>query len=396
MKKSSLFLFTTLLFITSIAQNQDARIIDRIDPPNWFSGMENPTVELLIYLNSDAEIQFELEKKSKAFACINHVEKSKLNHYYFVELTIKKQPKNNELSLIASNKRTGTVENFKYQITPKSYHPLGLNQTDAIYLVFPDRFSNGDPNNESFSSYFQKTERNELKGRRGGDLKGIINHLNYIEELGFNALWLNPIVENNEKIDSYHGYATTDSYFIDPRIGNISDLNELTNLMGQKKMKHIWDVVYNHWGDQHKLFLEMPDSAWFHWHPTFTKTNYRAETMMDPYASAFDKSTMANGWFDHHMPDLNQQNPHLAKYLIQNSIWWVETAHIDAFRIDTYSYPDQAFMANLNATLKIEYPNLFNFGEIDNLKGARHAYTSMVHRRQSIEYAFQLATQWCY
>ncbi|MBM3449057.1 MAG: alpha-amylase [Bacteroidetes bacterium] len=363
MKKSSLFLFTSLLFISSFAQNQDGRIIERIDPPNWYSGMENPAVELLFYVNTNENLQFNLTKESKSFACINSVEKSKLNNYYFVELIIKKQPKNNKISLLVNGVNSNATELIQYTVTPKSYSPLGLNQSDAIYLIFPDRFSNGDPNNESFSSYFQKTERNELKGRRGGDLKGIINHLTYIENLGFNALWLNPIVENNEKVDSYHGYATTDSYFIDPRIGSRSDLDHLTNLMSQKKMKHVWDVVYNHWGDQHKLFLEMPDSAWFHWYPNFTKTNYRAETMMDPHASEFDKSTMANGWFDHHMPDLNQQNPHLAKYLIQNSIWWVETAHIDAFRIDTYSYPDQAFMAKLNASLKTEYPNLFNFGE---------------------------------
>jgi glycosidase len=133
--------------------------------------------------------------------------------------------------------------------------------------------------------------------------------------------------------------------------------------MKKKEMKHVWDVVYNHWGDQHKLFREMPDSNWFHWFPTYTKTNYRAETMMDPYASEYDKNLMANGWFDKHMPDLNQQDPHLSKYLIQNSIWWIEMGSIDAFRIDTYSYPDQLFMSKLNAAIKKEYPNFFLFGE---------------------------------
>jgi glycosidase len=129
------------------------------------------------------------------------------------------------------------------------------------------------------------------------------------------------------------------------------------------KIKHVWDVVYNHWGDQHQLFREMPDSNWFHWFPTYTKTNYRAETMMDPYASEYDKNLMANGWFDRHMPDLNQQDPHLSTYLIQNSLWWIEMGNIDAFRIDTYSYPDQLFMSKLNAALKNEYPNFFLFGE---------------------------------
>ena len=230
-------------------------------------------------------------------------------------------------------------------------------------MVFPDRFANGDLSNDSVANYFQGAQRNELKGRRGGDLKGIQNHLDYIADLGFTALWINPIVENNEKRDSYHGYTTTDSYLIDPRIGTLEELKSLTSSMKKKEIKHVWDVVYNHWGDQHRLFREMPDSNWFHWFPTYTKTNYRAETMMDPYASEYDKNLMANGWFDNHMPDLNQQDSHLSKYLIQNSIWWIEMGNIDAFRIDTYSYPDQLFISKLNASLKDEYPNLFLFGE---------------------------------
>jgi glycosidase len=212
-------------------------------------------------------------------------------------------------------------------------------------------------------NYFQGAHRDELKGRRGGDIQGICDHLDYISDLGFTALWINPMVENNEKRDSYHGYATTDSYLIDPRIGTLEELNKLTTSMKKKEMKHVWDIVYNHWGDQHHLFREMPDSNWFHWFPTYTKTNYRAETMMDPYASEYDKNLMANGWFDRHMPDLNQQDPHLSKYLIQNSIWWIEMGKIDAFRIDTYSYPDQLFMSTLNAAIKREYPNFFLFGE---------------------------------
>ncbi|MFM7683335.1 MAG: alpha-amylase family glycosyl hydrolase, partial [Bacteroidota bacterium] len=138
---------------------------------------------------------------------------------------------------------------------------------------------------------------------------------------------------------------------------------DLTSAIHKLKMKHVWDIVYNHWGDQHKLFKVLPDSNWIHWHSNFTKTNYRAETIMDPYASNFDKNTMSNGWFDNHMPDLNQQDPHLALYLIQNSIWWIESAQIDAFRIDTYSYPDQLFMSKLNQAIKLEYPKLFCFGE---------------------------------
>lgn len=337
--------------------------IERIDPPNWFSGLNNSEVELLFYTKESSDLRISIHPESEKFASILKVEKSKLNNYYYVSLEIKKQPSDNYIFFNVNAAGSSGSLMIPYLIIPKSGNPQGLTQADVMYLVFPDRFANGDATNDTVANYFQGVHRDELKGRRGGDLKGIQNHLDYIADLGFTALWINPIVENNEKRDSYHGYATTDSYLIDPRIGTLEELQSLTSSMKKKEIKHVWDIVYNHWGDQHRLFRELPDSNWFHWFPTYTKTNYRAETMMDPYASEYDKNLMANGWFDSHMPDLNQQDPHLSKYLIQNSIWWIEMGNIDAFRIDTYSYPDQLFMSNLNAALKREYPNFFLFGE---------------------------------
>lgn len=351
------------MFMSCFVFGQNSEYISRIDPPNWFSGMDNKEVELLFYSNGPEKLSISLDSVSAKYATIKSVEKSKLNNYYFVNLTILSQPKSNYLFFEISKAGHTATAVHPYSINPKATLPKGLSQEDAIYMVFPDRFANGDASNDTVTNYFQGAHRDELKGRRGGDLKGIQNHLDYIADLGFTALWINPIVENNEKIDSYHGYATTDSYLIDPRIGTLEELYSLTTSMKKKEIKHVWDVVYNHWGDQHRLFREMPDSNWFHWFPTYTKTNYRAETMMDPYASEYDKNLMANGWFDRHMPDLNQQDPHLSKYLIQNSIWWIEMGNIDAFRIDTYSYPDQLFMSNLNAAVKREYPNFFLFGE---------------------------------
>ncbi len=344
-------------------ENTNSPGIERIDPPNWFSGMNNSEVELLFYSNGREELTISLHPESEKYVSLLSVEKSKINNYYYVDLSVKSQPKDNHIFFIVNSAGSSASLMLSYSITPKTGNPQGLSQADAMYMVFPDRFANGDSKNDSLPNYFQGAHRDELKGRRGGDIQGICDHLDYISELGFTALWINPMVENNEKRDSYHGYATTDSYLIDPRIGTLEELNKLTTSMKKKEMKHVWDVVYNHWGDQHKLFLEMPDSNWFHWFPTYTKTNYRAETMMDPYASEYDKNLMANGWFDRHMPDLNQQDPHLSKYLIQNSIWWIEMGSIDAFRIDTYSYPDQLFMSELNAAVKKEYPNFFLFGE---------------------------------
>ena len=357
MRKSTLLIFTIIFSYLNPAFSQ---LVSRVDPPNWFSGFEEKEVELLVYSN-DPNVNFSIEKSDKKFAKILNQEKAPLNNYYYLRICISKQPEDQLISIVAKNGITS--QTIPYSIRPKQQNPKGINQSDAIYMVFPDRFSDGSPANNQVPNYFQNVQRQELKGRRGGDLTGISNHLDYIANQGYTALWLNPIVENNEKIDSYHGYATTDSYIVDPRIGNKQDLDVLTNSMNLHAMKHVWDIVYNHWGDQHLLFKQMPDSAWFHWTPSFMRTSYRAETLMDPYASKSDKNAMSNGWFDTHMPDLNQTNPHLATYLIQNSIWWVETAHIDAFRIDTYSYPDQIFMAKLNKTLKTEYPNLFIFGE---------------------------------
>lgn len=351
------------MFMSCFVFGQSTGFVERIDPPNWFSGMNNSEVVLLFYSNDREELTISLHPESEKYASLLNVEKSKLNNYYFVDLSVKSQPEDNYVFFIVNKAGSSASAMVPYSITPRSAQPLGLSQADAIYMVFPDRFANGNSKNDSVPNYFQGTHRDELKGRRGGDIQGISDHLDYISDLGFNALWINPMVENNEKRDSYHGYATTDSYLIDPRIGTLDELNKLTTSMKKKEMKHVWDVVYNHWGDQHQLFREMPDSNWFHWFPTYTKTNYRAETMMDPYASEYDKNLMANGWFDKHMPDLNQLDPHLSKYLIQNSIWWIEMGKIDAFRIDTYSYPDQLFMSKLNAAVKKEYPNFFLFGE---------------------------------
>jgi glycosidase len=243
------------------------------------------------------------------------------------------------------------------------YQAQGIDANDMMYMVYPDRFANENPNNDSVPGYYQGVHRNGRKTRHGGDLAGIAAHLDYIQSTGHSVIWLNPVLENNQPIDSYHGYATTHSYKIDARLGSNAQYQRLALLCHERKMKVVWDAIYNHWGNEHYLFKDIPDSNWFHFFPTFTKTNYRAETLMDPYASDFDKKLMSDGWFDTHMPDLNQQDPNLATYLIQNTIWWMEYAGIDAIRIDTYSYPDQTFMAQLNQAVKREFPNAFLFGE---------------------------------
>lgn len=247
---------------------------------------------------------------------------------------------------------------------PYSVRPRGLVATDQMYLITPDRFANGNPANDAFPKLAEpQVNRNEPYGRHGGDVQGIIDHIPYFKELHQTALWINPLLENNQPEASYHGYAITDHYRLDPRFGSNQDFGNLVSQLHANGMKMVMDVVYNHVGSNHYLFRSPPDSSWFHFFPTYTQTNYRATTWFDPYASAADSERMRNGWFDKHMPDLNQQNPDCAKWLIQNSIWWVAEFGVDAYRIDTYAYPDQQFMAKLGQEMRREFPGFFLFGE---------------------------------
>ncbi|MEN9334878.1 MAG: hypothetical protein RLY35_2058, partial [Bacteroidota bacterium] len=331
------------------------------DPPNWWVGMQNPNLDLLVKGTDFSGLKQVLTNVAQIK--INHWELLPNSHFVLLKLEISptcpaqwvhfqfqfKDGRQNGMDFLLQ-KRTG-------------YQAQGIDANDIMYMVYPDRFANENPNNDSVPGYYQGVHRNGRKTRHGGDLAGIAAHLDYIQSTGHSAIWLNPVLENNQPIDSYHGYATTHSYKIDARLGSNAQYQRLALLCHERKMKVVWDAIYNHWGNEHYLFKDIPDSNWFHFFPTFTKTNYRAETLMDPYASDFDKKLMSDGWFDIHMPDLNQQDPNLATYLIQNTIWWMEYAGIDAIRIDTYSYPDQTFMAQLNHAVKTEYPNAFLFGE---------------------------------
>lgn len=331
------------------------------DPPNWWVGMKTTHLELLVrgsqFVGLQQIVTVGINVKLNQWKWLPN------GQYIILEVDILDNcpAQNVAFHFQFNDGRQLTLPFPLYERT--GYQAKGLNANDILYMVYPDRFANGNVNNDSIPGYFQGTHRNGKKSRHGGDLAGIAQHLDYIEKTGHTALWLNPILENNQPVDSYHGYATTHSYKVDPRIGTNLEFRNLGMKCHQQKIKLVWDAIYNHWGNEHYLFKNIPDSNWFHFFPTFTKTNYRAETLMDPYASDYDKKLMSDGWFDTHMPDLNQQDPNLSTYLIQNTIWWMEFAGIDAIRIDTYSYPDQTFMSRLNKSVKREYPSAFLFGE---------------------------------
>ncbi|MES2881795.1 MAG: alpha-amylase family glycosyl hydrolase, partial [Bacteroidota bacterium] len=258
---------------------------------------------------------------------------------------------------------------FDYELKPRSTQNgktriKGITSEDFIYLIMPDRFSNGDATNDKVAGMRdQSLNRDTIFDRHGGDLKGIQNKLDYLQNLGVTALWLNPVIENDMRNRTEHGYAFTDHYKVDRRIGGEKAYHDLVNAIHGRGMKIIQDAVYNHVGIEHFLFRDMPDSSWFHRWPTFTQTTYKEQPLFDPYASATDKKLMSDGWFVRQMPDVNQQNPLFANFLIQHALWSTEEYGLDGWRIDTYPYNDLDFMNRCNKALLDEHPQLHLFGE---------------------------------
>ncbi len=242
-----------------------------------------------------------------------------------------------------------------------------------MYLIMPDRFANGDEKNDSSRDLTEKADRTLPNGRYGGDLKGIINNLDYIQNLGATAVWLTPVNEDNEKVYSYHGYAQTDLYKIDARYGTNDDYKNLSRELNKRNMKLVMDYVTNHWGISHWMIRDLPSKDWIHWFADgekgFKRSNYKTTTQFDPNASEIDKKYALNGWFDTTMPDINQKNPLVLKYLTQNAIWWIEYAELGGFRVDTYPYNDKEAMAKWAKAITDEYPKF-------NIVGETWLYTS--------------------
>ncbi len=240
---------------------------------------------------------------------------------------------------------------------------LEAKASDAMYLIMPDRFNNADSTNDVAVDMLEKPNRNDPFGRHGGDIKGIDDQLNYIQSLGFNSLWLTPVWENNQADQSYHGYACTDHYRIDPRFGTLEEYQKMCYNAEKMGIKMYIDMVYNHIGSEHPFFKDPIDTLWFHTHDNFKQTNFRLSTNMDPYASRKDKELAEKGWFVKVMPDLNQSNPEVSRYLIQNTLWWIATARLTGVRVDTYPYSEAGFLEKLNRRVKRVFPHAFVFGE---------------------------------
>ncbi len=239
----------------------------------------------------------------------------------------------------------------------------------------PDRFSNGDTTNDSFADMREKgVHRDSMFSRHGGDIQGVMNHLDYLKDLGVTAIWLTPAVENNEPHASYHGYAVTDHYKIDPRFGTNALYKQFVEKCHSMGLKVVMDLVHNHAGTEGYTISDMPMKSWVHQWPKFTKSNFRDAVDMDPHASAMDKKIMQDGWFDRRMADMNENNPYVQNFLTQNHIWWVEYSGVDGFRLDTYPYNDLPYMAKWAVAVKNEFPHLSIFGETLVWSAANQAF----------------------
>jgi glycosidase len=359
--------FCLVLISAEIAIAQKSIVADhpvnfRVEPPSWWAGMNNPELQLLVYgldiASTDVNFSYPgitLKKK--------HLAENPNYMFLDLELAPDLKPGSFAIKFMRGKKAAYSYNYVIAERAPGSAMRKGFGREDVVYLLMPDRFANGDPSNDNMPGMLETANRSNPVGRHGGDIAGIRKHLDYIEELGMTAIWINPLLENNNPAYSYHGYAITDFYKIDPRFGTNSDYVALVNDAHAKGLKVIKDMIFNHCGINHWFINDLPMSNWIHQFPEFTRSNFRAEALTDPYASEYDKTRLLQGWFDTNMPDFDQRNRFLTTYLIQNSIWWIEYAGLDGIRLDTQPYPYKEMIAEWGKRVFEEYPNFNIVGE---------------------------------
>ena len=364
--------------------------LTRVEPPNWWTGMKNDKLQLLVYHNNIGNYQPHISYAGIRIDTVSKATKS--SNYLFIDLSVSKSTKPGKFDIVFKDS-SGLEKKHTYELKPREKPAedyVGFNSSDAIYLITPDRFANANTDNDTFEYLHEKTiDRSDDYARHGGDIQGIIGHLDYIDNMGFTAIWPSPLLTNDMHQSSYHGYAITDYYEVDPRFGTLAEYKELADEANKKGMKLIMDQVANHCGLEHWWMKDLPFDNWvnhqkaFESLPTtveqmrtpegeydwgllnqyFTNSNHRRTTNQDLYASEYDRKGNNEGWFVPFMPDLNQRNPFMANYIIQNSIWWIETLGLGGIRQDTYPYPDKQFMSDWAGSIMTEYPNFNIVGE---------------------------------
>ena len=359
--------FLFLLLTTSFAFAQ----IDRVEPPFWYADMNLSEVQIMFYGKNIAQNEVAVSNG----VVIKTIQKTENPNYLFVTIDTKNQPAQELVFSFSKNKKVAFTKPYSLKSRREnSRFRKGFDSSDMVYLLMPDRFANGNPNNDSTKETIEKANRSNKDGRHGGDIEGIINNLDYIKSLGATALWPTPLCEDNDERGSYHTYGQSDVYKIDSRFGTNEDYVRLSAELHQRGMKNIMDYVTNHWGYKHWMMNDLPTYDWIHQFPGFKQTNYRMTSQFDPNASKTDAAMCMDGWFVKSMPDLNQSNPLVLNYLIQNAIWWIEYADLDGFRVDTYSYCDKKGIATWTKAITDEYPHFNIVGEVWMHDQAQMAY----------------------
>lgn len=355
MKKKICFALAALACVLA-GQLAQAAEINRIEPPCWWVGMKNPELQIMVYGPGIGEAHVSVDYPGVR---LKETVKTENPNYLFLYLDIEEDAAPGRMDL--SFETSGGTMVREYELLPRSTKPgaMGFSGADVLYLITPDRFANGDPSNDTLEG--ARVDRSRSGGRHGGDIRGVTDHLDYISDLGVTAIWLNPVQKNSA--GSYHGYAISDFYAVDPRFGTMDDYVEMIDKAHEMGLKVVMDMIFNHCGSAHWWMEDLPTSDWLNVNNEFVQTNHQKWTAVDPHAAPSERSGFTDGWFNRGMPDLNQRNPLLATYLIQSSIWWIEYARIDGIRQDTHPYMDLQFGADWCNAVLTEYPDFNIVGE---------------------------------
>jgi glycosidase len=365
-----------IVFLFFLAGSISAQIpaLERVEPAFWWVGMKNPKLQLIVHGENIATRSVKLKYAGVKLTAVHKVENP---NYLFLDLEIAPAAKPGSFTIYFAKAGSKSLQ-FKYELNERNHsanRAQGVTDKDLIYLIMPDRFSNGDLSNDSKPGMLETgVNRDSMYYRHGGDIQGVMNHLDYLKDMGVTAIWLTPEVENNEPQASYHGYAVTDHYKVDPRYGTNELYKAFVDKCHAMGLKVVKDLVHNHVGTEHWFIKDMPMKSWVHQWPKYTQSNFRDAAVMDPHASPADRKIMLDGWFDKRMADMNENNPYVQNYLTQNHIWWIEYAGVDGFRLDTYPYNDAEYMADWARKVKAEYPHFSIFGETLVWSVANQAY----------------------
>ena len=348
-----------LVFLVSATAH--AQEIERVEPPFWWTGFDHGELQLMLHGNNIAQLTAEIDYPGVS---INRIVRTENPNYLFLYVALAEDLEPGNFDIVFTDGEYTITQPFELrQRSNDPNHARGVTSADAIYLITPDRFANGEPDNDEFYFLDDKLDREDPFGRHGGDLQGIAEHLDYIADMGFTSVWLNPVLENAGPIASYHGYAITDLYAVDPRFGTNEQYRQLVADMKDRGIGMIMDQIVNHIGRSHWWMDDLPTQEWLNHPDADVFTQHRRTVNMDPNASEFDTNVHVGGWFSPSMPDLNQRNPMLADYLVQNSIWWIEYLGLQGIRMDTLPYPDKEFLTEWSRRILEEYPAFSIIGE---------------------------------